>query len=155
MATTKCGCNTVPGQQHGSDLLVTIGPTLIVDIGFDPKYKPGVGVRVPAPIPAITGMWALIDTGASECCIDSILATQLGLPIVDKKQIAGVGGAQEVNIHLAQIHVPALDHTIYGMFAGVHLVAGGQMHRALIGRTFLKSFDMVYTGSTGDVILSN
>ncbi len=152
MATTKCGCNTVPGQ-HGSDVLVTIGPTLLVDIGFDPNYKPGAGV--PAPIPAITGMWALLDTGASDCCIDSILAAQLGLPIVDKKQIAGVSGRQEVNIHLAQIHVPSLDHTIYGMFAGVHLVAGGQMHRALIGRTFLKSFNMVYTGSTGDVTLSN
>lgn len=153
MATTKCGCISVPGRPHGSDLLVTIGPTLIVNIGFDPKYKPGVGV--PAPVPTITNMMALVDTGASDCCIDSMLATQLGLPIVDKKKIAGVGGTQEVNIHLAQIHVPSLDHTIYGMFAGVHLVAGGQMHRALIGRTFLKSFTMTYTGSTGDVTLSN
>ncbi|MBZ5609801.1 MAG: retroviral-like aspartic protease family protein [Acidobacteriia bacterium] len=152
MAITKCGCNST-ATTHGSDLLVTIGPTLLVNIGFDSAFKPGPGL--PLPIPAITGMLALVDTGATECCIDSLLAVQLSLPIVDKKAVAGVHGSQEVNIHLAQIHVPSLNHTIYGMFAGVHLVAGGQMHRALIGRTFLKSFTMIYKGATGDVTLSN
>jgi hypothetical protein len=56
---------------------------------------------------------------------------------------------------MAQIHVPALEHTIYGLFAGVHLAAGGQRHRALLGRTFLHSFTMIYEGATGTVILSS
>jgi len=56
------------------------------------------------------------------------LATQLGLPIADKRSIAGVGGAQVVNMHLAQVHVPTLNFTMYGLFAGVHLAAGGQAH---------------------------
>ena len=48
-----------------------------------------------------------------------------------------------------------LNFTIYGMFAGVHLVAGGQIHRALIGRTFLQHYTMVYEGRTGTVTISN
>jgi hypothetical protein len=36
----------------------------------------------------------------------------------------------------------------------VDLKAGGQIHSALIGRTFLKHFKMVYDGRTGTVTLS-
>ena len=102
----------------------------------------------------ITGVHALADTGAIECCIDSLLATQLGLPIADKRSIAGVGGAQVVNMHLAQVHVPTLNFTMYGLFAGVHLAAGGQAHRVSMGRSFLSAFTMVYEGRTGTVTLS-
>ena len=57
-------------------------------------------------------------------------------------------------MHLAQIHVPSLNFTIYGAFAGVHLKTGGQIHQALIGRTFLQNFTMVYEGLTGTVTIS-
>jgi hypothetical protein len=40
------------------------------------------------------------------------------------------------------------------MFAGVHLVTGGQIHWALIGRTFLQHYTMVYEGRTGTVTIS-
>ena len=59
----------------------------------------------------------------------------------------------EVNYHLAQIYVPGLEHTIYGSFAGVHLIAGGQPHRVLIGRSLLQAFRMEYDGRTGEVVL--
>jgi predicted aspartyl protease len=135
-------------------MLSAHGPTLIVDIGFDLDFKPDVK---PPGIPkaGISGVHALVDTGASQCCIDSLLAIQLGLPIVDKQKIAGAGGGADVNMHLAQVHVPSLNWTIYGLFAGVHLQAGGQWHKALIGRTFLQSFTMVYEGKTGNVTLSS
>lgn len=57
-------------------------------------------------------------------------------------------------MHLAQIYVPALQFTVYGSFAGVHLVAGGQIHQALIGRTFLQHVRMVYDGQSGKVTIS-
>ena len=57
-------------------------------------------------------------------------------------------------MHLAQIHVPTLDVTLYGTFAGVDLIAGGMIHQALIGRTFLRHFTMTYNGFTGSVVLS-
>ena len=56
-------------------------------------------------------------------------------------------------MYLAHIYVPSLDMTINGRFGGVHLIAGGQRHSALIGRSFLMNFRMVYDGLTGTVEL--
>ena len=135
-------------------MLTSLGPTLLVDIGFDPAYKPPPAGKT-RPAPGLTGLVALVDTGAAESCIDSLLAAQLKLPIVDRRKIAGAHGAQDVNVHLAQVFVPSLNWTMYGAFAGVHLAAGGQVHKALIGRTFLQHFTMIYEGRTGNVTLSN
>ena len=52
------------------------------------------------------------------------------------------------------VYVPALDWTVHGSFAGVYLRAGGTPHYALMGRTFLRHFTMVYDGKTGAVTLS-
>jgi hypothetical protein len=152
MPETLCGFNDIPGGSSGRDMLVALGPTLIVDVGFDANYKPGPPWTI--PIAGLTGIDALVDTGAGESCIDNFLAGQLNLPIVDRRSISGVHGAQMVNMHLAQIHVPSLKFIIYGAFAGVALAAGGQTHKVLIGRTFLQSFTMVYEGLTGTVKLS-
>ena len=152
MPETKCGFDNQPAGS-GSYLLATWGPTLLVDIGFDPDFK----ITVPAslPKPGITNVEALVDTGAAECCIDSLLAAQLQLPVVDKRPIGGIGGQQIVNMHLAQIHVPTLKFNVYGLFAGVHLATGGQRHKALMGRSFLVAFTMVYEGATGTVTISS
>jgi hypothetical protein len=147
-----CGFDDVAGGAKGSDILVDQGPTILVDIGFDPAYVATAAVK---PVSGIQDVRALVDSGAYESCIDSLLATQLGLPVIDRKPIAGALGAGEVNIHLAQIHVPSLGVTVYGKFAGVHLAAGGQAHQALIGRTFLKHFTMVYEGRTGKVKITS
>ena len=133
-------------------MLAVYGPTLLVDIGFDPDFNPSSGG---VPVPGITGVSALVDTGAGESCIDSTLAAQLNLPIVDKRTVSGVHGAQDVNMHLAQIRVPSLNIDILGAFAGVHLAAGGQLHQALIGRTFLRHFTMTYEGHTGTVRITS
>jgi len=153
MPETKCGFDNVPGGASGQELLTTWGPTLFVDIGFDPNYNPS-GAPLQVPVSGITGVRALVDAGASESCIDAILAAQLNLPIIDKRLISGVGGSHSVNIYMAQVHVPSLAFTLYGPFAGVDLTAGCQIHRALIGRTFLQNFTMIYEGLTGTVKLS-
>ncbi|MBI4923211.1 MAG: retroviral-like aspartic protease family protein [Devosia nanyangense] len=133
----------VPGHFR----LVLAGPTLTVNIGFDPDYNSGSGT----PNLAAVGVPALIDTGATISFIDDDLAKALDLPIVDKKTFGGIGGAHEANMYLAQIHIPDLTHTLYGEFGGVKLAAGGQQHRALLGRMFLRRFDLRYNGGTGEV----
>jgi hypothetical protein len=153
MAQTKCGFDDIPGGGTGRQLLVAYGPTRMTDIGFDPAFQ--IGKPPLIPVPGMRGIQALVDTGASESCIDSLLAARLNLPVVDRRVISGVHGRQEVQIHLAQVHVPTLAFTIYGTFAGVHLVSGGQPHQALIGRTFLQHYTMVYEGRTGTVMLSS
>lgn len=96
-----------------------------------------------------------MDTGASESCIDSMLAAQLNLPIIDRSRISGSQGSHVVNVHLAHIFVPALNAWLIGKFSAVHLAAGDQWHRALIGRTFLQHFTMIYEGRTGTVTIHN
>ena len=145
-----CGFTDLPGQP-GRDTLVQYGPLLPVEIGLDPSYRSGASVRPSLPSDERP---ALVDTGAEQCCIDSDLAIMLNLPIVDRQAVAGAHGRADVNMHLAQIYVPALGWTVYGQFAGVHLIAGGQPYYALIGRTFLRHFTMVYEGKTGVVTLS-
>lgn len=131
------------------EILVRFGPTLTVRIGLDPTADPGTIPDLPCD-----DYHALVDTGAQESCIDSSVAVAMDLPVIDRRQVAGAHGSGEVNIHLAQIHVPALEVAIFGAFAGVHLHAGGQSHSALIGRTFLRHFTMTYNGETGSVILA-
>lgn len=152
MAETKCGFDNSQ-EASGAVLLTRFGPTLRVDIGFDQSFKPS---NLPIlPIAGVKGLNALVDTGAGECCIDNLLASQLKLPIVDRRPISGAHGSHPTNMYLAQIHVPSLGTTIYGVFAGVDLLAGGQVHHALIGRTFLQNFTMIYVGKTGTVTISS
>jgi len=151
MPDVSCGFDDIPGGATGASLLVGYGPTLLVDIGFDADFKPKAGH---VPVPGMKGIRALVDTGATQSCIDSLLASQLNLPIVDKQAVGGVHGRLEVNMHLAQVHIPALGFTIWGMFAGVHLAAGGQHHKALLGRTFLRNCSMTFDGITGKVTIS-
>jgi hypothetical protein len=151
MPATLCGFNDGPGGR-GCDLLVQFGPTLVVNIGFDPEFKAN---QTGPPLAGVTDVHALVDTGATSSCIDSGLAVSLNLPIVDRQAVAGVGGRHDVNMHLAQIHVPTLRRTIYGTFAGVDLAEGGQPHVALIGRTFLRPFALFYDGRTGTVTITD
>lgn len=130
------------------DSLVRFGPTLKVLIGFDPHFRPDS-----PPGLAANEYHALVDTGASDSCIDSVVASALKLPVIDRINVAGAHGSGEVNVYLAQIKITALDCTIYGRFAGVHLHAGGQPHSALIGRTFLRHMTMEYNGKTGSVTI--
>ena len=143
MPQVECG---FPTQVNS---LVQYGPTLQVKIGFDPGSLEGGPPNLPD-----TDYHALVDTGARESCIDSSIAANLNLPIIDRQRVAGVHGAGEVNVHLAQILIPNLDVAISGRFTGVHLYAGGQPHGALIGRTLLQHVTMIYNGITGSVVIS-
>ena len=151
MRKARCGFNDGPAGS-GRQLLVAFGPTLDVNIGFDPDYRITSAQRPQLPDMTVQ---ALLDTGATESCIDAMLAAHLGLPVVDQRMIGGVGGSHKVNVHLAQIYIPDLNYTINGLFSAVSLRAGGQHHLALIGRTFLQDFRMVYDGSTGTVELTH
>ncbi len=131
--------------------MVSHGPTLVVEIGFDPDF-PGSKSR---PDLASGHVRALVDTGATHSCIDSHLALELGLPIVEHEYVAGVHRVALVSMHVAQIYIPALNHTITGKFAGIRLRDTGQAHSALIGRTFLQHYTMIYEGRKGSGILTD
>ena len=149
MKSIHCGFNSRAGAD-GSSLLIQFGPTMMVDIGFDPAYV--MSDAAPPNLP-MKGVHALVDTGATDSCVDTSVAMQLNLPIFDQRKVSGVNGEMDVNMHLAHIHIPGLPHTLYGAFAGVNLLAGGQPHAVLIGRTFLRHFKLYYDGETGSVVI--
>ena len=132
--------------------LAQFGPTLHVRVGFDWVFEPGYSFFPQLPEDLLP---ALVDTGAGESCIDSVLAQEMDLPVVDHDTIAGVGGEFETDIYLAQIYIPSLNMTLYGEFAAVHLISSGQPYSALLGRTFLQNVTMSYEGRTGVVLISN
>jgi hypothetical protein len=148
MKSTTCGFQN-RGSVTGSQLLAFTGPTLVVDIGFDPSYHP----TNTSPPQAGARVDALVDTGASQCCIDATLAMQLNLPVVNQVPVGGVHGRQMMNMHMAQIYVPSLEDLIWGHFIGADLAGAGQQHRAIIGRDYLRRFRMVYDGPSGNVTL--
>ncbi|MCW5557813.1 MAG: hypothetical protein KIT22_08280 [Verrucomicrobiae bacterium] len=82
MPSARCGFADIAGGASGAELLVSYGPTLFVSVGFDPNYKARAALVPNGGIPNIA---AIVDTGASESCIDSLLAAQLNLPIVDQR----------------------------------------------------------------------
>ena len=146
MPTVDCGFPYQP------DFLEHRGPTLMVRIGFSPDFPTGT----PSQLDEAQDLWpALVDTGAGTTCIDARLAIALNLPVINQRIVSGVHGEGMVNIHPAQIYVPALSVSFSGAFAGAHLIGGGQPHYALIGRDFLRHFRLTYDGRTGAVSLSN
>jgi len=152
MPIVDCGFSDIK-EASGRNRLIHFGPTVLVNIGFDTNhdYANTAGV---APKSQASELPALIDTGASESCIDSALAESINLPVIDRQTVCGVGGETEVNVYLGHIHIPSIGFTQWGRFAGVLLSDGGQAHMALIGRTMLSGAILVYDGFNGNVSLA-
>ena len=151
MPTAKAGYEDSP-DLSSRQALTEFGPTLRIQVGFDWVYELGHSLTPQLP-EALQP--ALVDTGATESCIDSVLARRLGLPVVDHEAVSGVGGEFKTEVYLAQVYVPDLDMMLYGGFSAVHLNYGGQPYSALLGRTFLQNVTMSYEGRTGVVLISN
>jgi len=142
----NCGYGDTP---QGRKLLAYHGPTIAVSIGLDPSWTKD---QPRAPRPDKTNIAALVDTGAQETCIDSALATELGLPVIDQRSVGGVGSF-EVDVYHAQIHVERLRYTIHGGFAGIPLLKERVHVSVVLGRSFLRDCKLTYDGKTGDVTI--
>lgn len=148
MPLTEAGFKDPDGHPHIPTLL-QIGPTIQVMV----ISPPVLSVQPDGPQnPSICQ--ALIDTGASESCIDVDLAINLDLPQIDVITISGADGPKSHPVYMCAIVMPALGQTQYGRFAGVRLKAGGQTHQVLLGRTFLNGIIMIYDGIRGQVTLA-
>lgn len=80
--------------------LLAFGPTLQVSVSHFQPDSTGA--------PPLETVPALVDTGATESCIDSRLAERLGLPVIDTMEMSGVGGAKSHNVYLASVAIPSL-----------------------------------------------
>ena len=90
---------------------------------------------------------ALIDTGASDICIDARVARQLGLQAVDIVRIGVVGGFAEAVVYAGILEVPELHFSrIMRFYAPRGAAPSSQL---LLGRSFLAHFIMTYDGPNG------
>lgn len=152
MPTISCGFPDARESARAA-ILVDFGPTIDVKIGYDPGFDEFTD---PEPILPPDLHPALLDTGASGNSIDVELAAHLRLPVADYDvEISGSVGRHLTNIYLAQLYIPGLNRIIRGRFTGVNLAAGGQYHRAIIGRSFLQDFVLHYDGRTGEATISD
>ena len=148
-----------PRSISGQSALIIYGPTTPVEIGFNPELfstdqavvQQALASTHAQPPAQLVG--ALIDTGATESCIDDDLAQQLELPLIDRRDGSGIGGTERFNVYLGHIRIAALGFIEYGRFMGVRLKAGNQPHQALLGRTLLQRMILMYDGRDGSVRL--
>ena len=146
MRTAQAGFKSGKGGKTAADLLAELGPTFRVDIGL--RSRSAAGAK---PNLAAKGIRALLDTGAGANCIDDGLARSLGLPITDEGEVSGIGGKTSANIYLARIYIPDLNRLLFEPFAGVKLEEGEQWHRVILGRSFLRPYQMIYDATNGRV----
>ena len=144
MRTAQAGFKTGKGGETPSDLLARVGPTLRVDIGL--RYT-----SLGPPDLLLKKQHALIDTGAGADCIDEVLAQRLGLPVINRVEFSGVGGKTEADVYMVRLYVPELDRRMFEPFVGVRLEQGEQTHRIILGRGFLRPYQLHYDGLTGAV----
>ena len=148
MRTAQAGFKQGVAGESPGDLLTKFGPTLLVDVGLRSRAAPGETPDLPAK-----GIRALIDTGAGGECIDDTLAEQLNLPVSEEGWMSGVGGRHWAKVYNVRLYVPRLDRLPFQRFTGVKLEDGGQWHRVILGRTFLRRYRLSYDGGTGAVAI--
>jgi len=95
-------------------------------------------------------MDALIDTGATDICIDMQTAEKLQLLPVDTASLGGIGGRVEAKIFAGMLEVPNLQFKqIVRMFSPVGAVLPSKV---ILGRSFLRNYIMTYHGPDGTFV---
>jgi predicted aspartyl protease len=127
------------------------GPILQVSVTIEQNSGKGLiaqGKTLPSPKSGI----ALIDTGASNTCIDEQAAKDLGLPVIDVANMQSASHEKHpCNIYPVQIITPIV--TLNAPRAmGAALASQGLL--VLIGRDVLQNCTLFYNGPTGQFTLS-
>jgi predicted aspartyl protease len=138
-------------QLHPAVALHRRGPVVQVNVTIEQNAGKALlaqGKAVPSPKVG----FALIDTGASNTCIDDDAAKELGLPVVDvAKMTSATHAEQHCNVYPVQIAIPTVTLNSPRTM-GAALAVQGLL--VLIGRDVLQNCTLFYNGPTGQITLS-
>ena len=127
------------------------GPLIQVSVTIEENAGKALlsqGKVVPTPK---TG-WALIDTGASNTCVDEQAAKELGLPVIDVgTMLSATHERVPCNIYPVQVATPIVSLNSPRTM-GAALAAQGLL--VLIGRDVLQRCNLFYNGPIGQFTLS-
>ena len=145
--------NGRPVTVPSSIALIQRGPAVQVSITVDPLIAAPIVQRGGTLPPPVTGL-ALIDTGASNTCIDEEAATDLQLPAIDVVNVSSAShSSTQQNVYPIQIEVVGIPIKVSAARAiGAPLKVQGLI--ALIGRDILQHSVFVYNGMTGSFSFS-
>lgn len=134
------------GKVPANKVLIRHGPSLPVIVG-KPTAPPSQ-TEAAEINPDDKNISALVDTGATDSCVDNKLAQDLSLQAIDRCFVGGVAGKQEHLVYLGKLVVPDVGIYTVGRLIGVDLGSGQPV---ILGRDFLSNTIMIYDGLAGDV----
>jgi predicted aspartyl protease len=119
-----------------------------------PLVQVSVTLQESLPVPAPVSGLALIDTGASNTCIDNDAAQALKLPVIDVGQMTSASHAKiPSNIYPVQIEITGFKIRFQSpRTMGAALTEQGLL--LLLGRELLQIRTLFYNGGTGQITLS-
>lgn len=89
----------------------------------------------------------LLDTGASDVCIDYRIAIALGLTLINQTNVGVVGGSTLASIYLGRLIVPSVGFDrVMPLYA---LKVRQPTHQVLLGRSFLQNYIVTFDGPAG------
>ncbi len=107
-------------------------------------FGPPVGT---SSSPDVVETRGLIDTGASDICIDYRLAIHLGLREINQATVGVVGGTTMAKIYLGRLIVPEVGFDrVCPLYA---LKVSHPTHDVLLGRSFLENYIVTFDGPAG------
>lgn len=88
-----------------ADILAVVGLVLQVELRVPPALAASLTAQSkPIPQPILGA--ALVDTGATSCCVEESLVQSLGLQAVGQANVCGTGGLKLQNVYLAEMAFP-------------------------------------------------
>lgn len=127
------------------------GPLIQISVTIEQNAGSALTARG-IPLPGPKSGLALIDTGASNTCVDDQIARELGLPVIDVASMQSASHEKHpCNIYPIQIITPII--TLNAPRAmGAALSSQGLI--VLIGRDVLQHCTLYYNGPVGQFTLS-
>lgn len=139
-------------QANPPDLLAALGLLLTVEVS-PPEALANLLTSQGKPLPQLVTGSALVDTGASCCCVEERLLQQLQLLPIGQVSVSSPTGNRLQNVYFTRLTfpgspIPPLEIPV----VGVQMNQGKVI--SLIGRDLLRHCVLIYNGPMGSYTIS-